>query len=179
MASAEEDGPAARDRAPTGAELSQKSALERTRTPSLVDELLSEIYARFGDDFNARTRTSTYGDSSSRSRASQSGTGSPDSECWTEYSTTSENINGRRHHPLHDVPPTNTSIQRRDSQRRHKLKERGTSELRHEVRCLETHIQYCMSQLTRQVKRRDRFRRRRERQSNLITAILQASSPKR
>ena len=55
----------------------------------------------------------------------------------------------------------------------------GNSELKHEVRRLETQIHYTMSQLTRQVKRRDRFRHRRERQYNLITAILQASSQKR
>ncbi|TRY74948.1 hypothetical protein TCAL_01264 [Tigriopus californicus] len=153
----------------------KKCNWERVRTPSLVDELLSEIYARFGDDSSSRSRS--FGGSSSRSRASQSG--SPDSDCWTEYSTTSENVNGRRHSIMITVPPTNSSLQRRDSQRRQKLKERGASELRHEVRRLETQIQYCMSQLTRQVKRRDRFRRRRERESNLITAILQASSQKR
>ena len=40
-------------------------------------------------------------------------------------------------------------------------------------------VQYRMSQLTTQVKRRDKLRHRRERQYNLITAILQASSQKR
>ena len=76
----------------------------------------------------------------------------------------------------------------------------GLSELRHEVRRLETQVwinwnmssfhllkstlwelqvHYSMSQLTRQVKRRDRLRHRRERRYNLLTAILQASSPKR
>ena len=53
------------------------------------------------------------------------------------------------------------------------------SELKQETRLMETQIQYCMSQLARQVKRRDRHRHRRERQYNLITAILQASSQKR
>jgi hypothetical protein len=55
----------------------------------------------------------------------------------------------------------------------------GMGDLRQETRRLESQIQYCMSQLTRQVKRRDRLRHRRERQYNLITAILQASSQKR
>ena len=52
-------------------------------------------------------------------------------------------------------------------------------DLKQETRRLDSQIQYCMSQLTRQVKRRDRLRHRRERQYNLLTAILQASSPKR
>ena len=55
----------------------------------------------------------------------------------------------------------------------------GISELRQNIRRLETQVQYTMSQLARQVKRRDKHRHRRERQYNLITAILQASSPKR
>ena len=55
----------------------------------------------------------------------------------------------------------------------------GVSELRQNIRRLETQVQYTMSQLARQVKRRDKHRHRRERQYNLITAILQASSPKR
>ena len=55
----------------------------------------------------------------------------------------------------------------------------GASELRQNIRRLETQVQYAMSQLARQVKRRDKHRHRRERQYNLITAILQASSPKR
>ena len=55
----------------------------------------------------------------------------------------------------------------------------GSSELRQNIRRLETQVQYAMSQLARQVKRRDKHRHRRERQYNLITAILQASSPKR
>ena len=55
----------------------------------------------------------------------------------------------------------------------------GIGELKQEVRHLDSQIQYCMSQLTRQVKRRDRLRHRKERQYNLVTAILQASSQKR
>ena len=55
----------------------------------------------------------------------------------------------------------------------------GASELRQNIRRIETQVQYTMSQLARQVKRRDKHRHRRERQYNLITAILQASSPKR
>ena len=55
----------------------------------------------------------------------------------------------------------------------------GFGELKQEARRLDSQIHYCMSQLTRQVKRRDRLRHRRERQYNLVTAILQASSPKR
>ena len=51
--------------------------------------------------------------------------------------------------------------------------------MKQEARRLDSQIHYCMSQLTRQVKRRDRLRHRRERQYNLVTAILQASSPKR
>ena len=52
-------------------------------------------------------------------------------------------------------------------------------ELKQESRHLEVQVQYRMSQLTTQVKRRDKLRHRRERQYNLITAILQASSQKR
>lgn len=122
----DEDGDRFKSRGPTefhnSEYLVKRCHWERTRTPSLVDELLSEIYARFGDDSSSRSRS--FGGSSSRSRASQSG--SPDSDCWTEYSTTSDNVNGRRHGTMIDVPPTNSSLQRRDSQRRQKLKERGS-----------------------------------------------------
>ena len=55
----------------------------------------------------------------------------------------------------------------------------GLIELKQESRHLEVQVQYRMSQLTTQVKRRDKLRHRRERQYNLITAILQASSQKR
>ena len=55
----------------------------------------------------------------------------------------------------------------------------GLIELKQLNRELESKIQYSNSQLTRQVKRRDRLRHRRERQYNLVTAILQASSQKR
>ena len=47
------------------------------------------------------------------------------------------------------------------------------------MRRLVAQIQYTTSQLAMQVKRRDKYRHRIERQYNLITAILQASSPKR
>ena len=55
----------------------------------------------------------------------------------------------------------------------------GLIELKQESKHLEVQVQYRMSQLTTQVKRRDKLRHRRERQYNLITAILQASSQKR
>ena len=55
----------------------------------------------------------------------------------------------------------------------------GWIELKQETRHLEVQVQYRMSQLTTQVKRRDKLRHRRERQYNLLTAVLQASSQKR
>ena len=90
-------------RTPTGRGVSLDGGIlggkMRARTPSLVDELLSEIYARFGDSssvssshrrlFSGDTTTTTT--SSASFRASQSG--SPDSDdCLTEYSTTSEAV---------------------------------------------------------------------------------------
>ena len=113
--------------------------LLRTRTPSLVDELLIEIYARFGDTGSCGSSTSAIaraaGDgslcrtSSTASRASASG--SPDSDCLTEYSTTSEPGEplrrgfGPAKAGSGDHTPSSSSLQRRDSQRRQKLRERG------------------------------------------------------
>ena len=111
---------------------SRSSSLLRTRTPSLVDELLSEIYARFGDMGSSASRRTLSmngsvtggGDSANSRRASQSG--SPESDCLTEYSTTSEPC---RRNPGHGRgmanSPTVTELARRDSQKKQKLRERG------------------------------------------------------
>ena len=109
-----------------------------------MDELLSEIYARFGNgggvdgrrcDVVAVPGMGNGSPSSTSRRASQSG--SPDSDCMTEYSTTSDTnniMNGKSRLTRNNSASGGgggggsggaASLARRDSQRRQKLKERG------------------------------------------------------
>lgn len=144
------------------------------RTPSLVDDLLNEIYARFP---RRRSTTATESaDSNASTWNNDEDEESEDGGCTTEYSTTSSS--GPQQQRRRKEQLRQRQLRQREQQRQ-RLSRRAPSELRHEVRRLETQIAYSMSQLTRQVKRRDRLRRQKERQYNLVTAILQASSQKR
>uniref|UniRef100_A0A0K2TK87 TBC1 domain family member 30 n=1 Tax=Lepeophtheirus salmonis TaxID=72036 RepID=A0A0K2TK87_LEPSM len=148
----------------------------RVRTPSLVDELLCEIYARFGDLEPRKDAEDEHSLNGSRN----SETHSTESDGGTEYSTTSSVHTVRSSLHAEDKSLWLTMNKKPDKKNLlERYNGKNLVELRQDVKRMTLQMKYSMSQLTRQVKKRDRLRRRRERQYNLITAILQASSQKR
>ena len=103
------------------------SLINHHRTPSLVDELLNEIYSRFpsnNNNNNSKSDDFTLNSTPPSSRRnSNDWNESRESDCMTEYSTTSATgaNAGRRVHSNRDSARIRDSLRRRN-----KLQERGT-----------------------------------------------------
>ncbi|KAL4225984.1 hypothetical protein ACF0H5_013971 [Mactra antiquata] len=125
---------------------------EKQRNSSIVDGLLSEIYDRWHDH-----RHDSF-----------------DSDTFTECSSTSEFAHWRRHSmPL--------EIAGRQHQFLHRgvLQDYGKKDLKNLLVDLSRHVSQMSTRLVRQLKRRERRMSKLQTNCDIVTAIIQASSPKR
>ncbi|XP_060593991.1 TBC1 domain family member 30-like [Ruditapes philippinarum] len=132
-----------------------KSPYDRQRLDSqssIVDGLLSEIYDRWHDH-----RHDSF-----------------DSDTFTECSSTSEFMHWRRH-------SVHLKIAGRSLGHLHRgiLQDYGLKDLRSLLTDISRHVSQMSARLVRQLKRRERRMSKLQNNCDIVTAIIQASSPKR
>ncbi|CAL4099509.1 unnamed protein product, partial [Meganyctiphanes norvegica] len=131
------------------------------RKSSLVEDLLVAIY---------------------RARSADSGANSAlggDSDTLTEYSTTSEVPYYRSRAPTPNYESCSVGPRKEGYHRRSHLHHKDVSELQHLATSIRVALNTAGAMVVRELKRREKLRQRRDRQNDVITAILHALSQKR